>query len=111
MKQERVGMLNFNTVWGKALWREVFKVEGDYDVCAGADGGRDHMTVPPIGELDAGYEPFISSDLGARERCIHQSAGAGKLLGLNIRPVFQHVSRPLIMDLVGPPSAIKPRCR
>ncbi len=49
MKQERVGMQNFNTEWGKALWREVFKVEGDYGVCAGADGGRDHMTVPLIG--------------------------------------------------------------
>ncbi len=84
MKQELVGMMNFNVVGGQARPRKVFKVERDNRVCTGMDGCRDDVTVPIIGKVDAGDKMFVSIDLRAQDGGIHQSAGTSKLFRLNV---------------------------
>lgn len=102
MAHECIRMDDLNTFWLQARCLKILEV-GSYEIVGiGLYCRRKYVSVIRVFEGQCCYPVFISFNFSIRESLIHQIYGPVNALGVQIRPVFQEVSPPFLMDRFAP---------
>lgn len=102
IEYEIIRMLGIKFVGAELLLREVSKVESDNQVRVAMEGGGNDMAVVRIGQIDGGDQVFEPFDQRIPDVAVHQHASPLQQIRRYVRPVFEHIPDPLVVDQITP---------
>jgi hypothetical protein len=102
-----VGFLNVRVLGGQVVGlepfrREVLQVEGHDQAGAAVNGGGHHMPVIGVRQLDGRDQMLEAGDQAVADVGVHQRPRPLQVFGLQVWPLLQNVTRPLVVDHVRP---------
>ena len=100
--QEVVGMLCFDAIGPQFFFRKILEIESHDEVGTSADRRSQNMSVVRVRQRDGIDQCLVAKYKAIADMGVHQVAGPLKLFRLQVRTVFKNVSRPLIVNGVGP---------
>src|SRR5579885_3042247 len=102
VNQEVIRMPCLDVESGQRGCGKVREVAGDDHLGPGPYGGRKHMAVVGIGQRKGSDQVLVAGNQAIPNRLVHERARSGQALRQELRVIFEDISDPFVMDLLGP---------
>lgn len=103
-----IGMKSPDSMRFEPVCWEIPQIESHDHLTPAMDGGREHMPVIGIREIELVNERFVASDQRIRHGSSHELPGAGKCGRVQVGTVFEKIAYPFLVDRVRPSGTKKP---